>query len=221
MQTRAFLAALAAATIVLSAPAHAGQPGSRAPSTLDVAAVPAYPFELGGRAARSHGQPRAQRVAGHRAPYYGAREAGQATRRPFLSQANRSLVSTINAKLARWVRPSGQCGGATETLTTFYNSGHHTANGERFYPGGLTAASLHHPFGTMLTVTNPYTGRTVVVRVNDRGPYTIAKLDLAIGAARALGMRTSLYLCVSTSFAANQDEPSIRAPRRKIRLAHQ
>lgn len=108
------------------------------------------------------------------------------------------LVSTINAKLRRWVRPTGQCGfGETETLTTYYNSGRRTATGERFYPSGMTAAHRSLPFGTHLTVRNPKTGRSVTVRINDRGPFTIAKLDLAQGAAFAIGMRTSLYLCVS------------------------
>jgi rare lipoprotein A (peptidoglycan hydrolase) len=51
-------------------------------------------------------------------------------------------------------------------------------------------------------VTNPKNGRSVVLRINDTGPYGIAwrmgaRLDMAIGAARRLGMRSSQYVCVS------------------------
>lgn len=114
----------------------------------------------------------------------------------FHTKAHKSLVSSINTKLARWVRRSGKCGGATETLTTYYNSGRRTANGEHFDANGNTAAHRTLPFGTWLTVTNPHNGKSVRVRVNDRGPFTYAKLDLAHGAARVIGMQKSLYLCV-------------------------
>jgi peptidoglycan lytic transglycosylase len=72
---------------------------------------------------------------------------------------------------------------------SYYYSGHRTANGERFNPNGFTAASRTLPFGTRLHVTNPATGRSVIVRINDRGPYIAGRnLDLARGAAAALGM---------------------------------
>lgn len=113
---------------------------------------------------------------------------------------NHGLVRTINAKLRRWVRPTGRCpAGTQEWLATYYGSesGRRTANGERFRPGGLTAAHNSLAFGTVLHVTNPTTGRSVSVRINDRGPATIANIDLAAGAARSIGMRSSAYLCVS------------------------
>jgi len=70
--------------------------------------------------------------------------------------------------------------------------GHRTASGERFNPDGLTAAHRSLPFGTCLLVGNPKTGRSVKVRVNDRGPFTKGvNLDLSAGAARAIGMRTT------------------------------
>ena len=72
---------------------------------------------------------------------------------------------------------------------SYYSSGQRTANGERFNPNGFTAASRTLPFGTMLHVTNPATGRSVIVRINDRGPFVRGRdLDLARGAAVALGM---------------------------------
>lgn len=115
---------------------------------------------------------------------------------------NSALVRSINAKLARWVHPTHKCGlGETEELTTFYWQGRRTANGERFYPNGLTAAHLRLPFGTRVHVTNPHNGRSVTVRINDRGPATHATYDLSRGAARALGMVQSSYLCMSVSHA--------------------
>jgi rare lipoprotein A len=67
-----------------------------------------------------------------------------------------------------------------------YESELFTASGERFNPHGLTAASWKHPFGTRLLVT--YAGRSVVVRINDRGPArgTGRCLDLSEGAARSI-----------------------------------
>jgi murein L,D-transpeptidase YcbB/YkuD len=70
--------------------------------------------------------------------------------------------------------------------------GRRTASGEIFNPDGLTAAHKSLPFGTCLVVGNPRTRKTVVVRVNDRGPFTEGMtLDLSQGAARAIGMRST------------------------------
>jgi rare lipoprotein A len=64
-----------------------------------------------------------------------------------------------------------------------------TANGERYNPGGLTAAHRTLPFGTRVRVTSPRTGRSVVVRINDRGPFIGGRvIDLSAGAARAIGL---------------------------------
>ena len=75
---------------------------------------------------------------------------------------------------------------------SFYGteSGTRTANGERFNPGGMTAAHWTLPFGTRVRVTDVATGRSVVVRINDRGPHPRLHraIDLAHGAARALGI---------------------------------
>ena len=67
--------------------------------------------------------------------------------------------------------------------------GRRTASGERFDPDGLTAAHRTLPFGTRLRVTNVRNGRSVVVRVTDRGPFHRSRvLDLSRAAARAIGM---------------------------------
>jgi rare lipoprotein A len=82
--------------------------------------------------------------------------------------------------------------GGSTVLASYYGGGErlnsHTANGERFRPGGLTAAHRSYAFGTRLLVT--HNGRSVVVRVTDRGPaaYTGRSLDLSYGAASHIGM---------------------------------
>jgi rare lipoprotein A len=83
-----------------------------------------------------------------------------------------------------------------QALTTgwasFYKSGRLTANGEHFKPMGLTAAHRKLPFGTMLKVTNLRNGKSVIVRVNDRGPFIRGRiLDLSLGAAKVIGLNRS------------------------------
>lgn len=67
-------------------------------------------------------------------------------------------------------------------------AGERTASGERARPDGLTAAHRTLPFGTRVLVTNKSNGRTVTVRINDRGPFVRGRvIDLTPAAARALG----------------------------------
>jgi len=67
-------------------------------------------------------------------------------------------------------------------------SGERTASGERAQPSGLTAAHRTLPFGTRVRVTNKSNGRSVVVRINDRGPFVRGRIiDLTPAAARVLG----------------------------------
>lgn len=74
-------------------------------------------------------------------------------------------------------------------IASFYTEGQQTANGERFDPYAMTAAHRTLPFGTRLRVTNIATGRSVMVRVNDRGPYIKGRVvDVSYSAAMALGM---------------------------------
>ncbi|MCX5956372.1 MAG: septal ring lytic transglycosylase RlpA family protein [Cyanobacteria bacterium] len=70
--------------------------------------------------------------------------------------------------------------------------GNRTANGEVFRPGTYTAAHRSLPFGTRVKVTNLNNGRSAVVRINDRGPFTGGRIiDLAHGAASDLGVTAS------------------------------
>lgn len=79
-----------------------------------------------------------------------------------------------------------------EGIASFYGeafAGRPTANGETFDPEGLTAAHRTLPLGSIIRVTNLRNGQSVVVRVNDRGPYAGDRvLDLSHGAAKAIDM---------------------------------
>ena len=68
-------------------------------------------------------------------------------------------------------------------------AGSRTASGERMNPSALTAAHRSRPFGSRVTVTSHSNGRSVTVRINDRGPYVKGRcIDLSTGAAQVLGM---------------------------------
>jgi rare lipoprotein A len=78
---------------------------------------------------------------------------------------------------------------ASQGVASFYTEGQQTASGEKFNTNDLTAAHPTLPFGTRLRVTNVTTGRSVTVRVNDRGPYVPGRVvDVSHSAANALGM---------------------------------
>jgi rare lipoprotein A len=78
---------------------------------------------------------------------------------------------------------------ASQGVASFYSEGQQTASGEKFDTHALTAAHPTLPFGTRLRVTNVATGRSVTVRVNDRGPYVPGRVvDVSPSAANALGM---------------------------------
>jgi rare lipoprotein A len=78
---------------------------------------------------------------------------------------------------------------ASRGIASFYTEDQETASGEKFDTHELTAAHPTLPFGTRLRVTNVTTGRSVTVRVNDRGPYVPGRVvDVSHSAADALGM---------------------------------
>ena len=78
---------------------------------------------------------------------------------------------------------------ASQGIASFYSEDTQTASGEKFDPRELTAAHPSLPFGTKLRVTDVNTGRSVTVRVNDRGPYVPGRIvDVSYSAANVLGM---------------------------------
>lgn len=87
------------------------------------------------------------------------------------------------------------------------HAGNRTASGERFDPDDMTAAHRSLPFGTRLRVTDPSTGRSVIVRVNDRGPFHKGRIiDLSEAAARELGIvrrgRAQVEIALASEAAA-------------------
>ncbi|MGQ7959285.1 septal ring lytic transglycosylase RlpA family protein [Pseudomonas sp. SP16.1] len=87
----------------------------------------------------------------------------------------------------------GDGGGPSETgKASYYGDRHHgrkTASGERFDQHALTAAHRSLPFGSRVKVTNLNNGRSVVVRINDRGPFVRGRvIDLSRRAAQQLDM---------------------------------
>ena len=71
-------------------------------------------------------------------------------------------------------------------------AGNRTASGERFDPAQMTGAHRSLPFGSMVRVTNMSNGDSVVVRINDRGPFSRGRIiDISHAAARQIGMHRS------------------------------
>jgi rare lipoprotein A len=87
----------------------------------------------------------------------------------------------------------------TGTASVYGYEGEKTASGERANPRALTAAHRTLPFGTAVKVTNKHNGRTVVVRINDRGPFKRGRIiDLTPAAAHRLGFDGLAPVIVST-----------------------
>ena len=81
-------------------------------------------------------------------------------------------------------------------------TGSRTSSGERLHHDSLTCAHRTHPFGTMLKVTNVQNGKSVVVKVTDRGPYGRGRIiDLSWGAAKELGMLSQGVAMVTVELA--------------------
>jgi rare lipoprotein A len=108
-----------------------------------------------------------------------------------------SATPSVNSTQSRPSLPSKQLIAQSVGQASYYGNepgegGPLTANGERYNSGALTAAHRTLPFGTRVRVTSPNTGRSVVVRINDRGPFVGNRIiDLSVGAARAIGLTNS------------------------------
>ena len=117
---------------------------------------------------------------------------GSATRQAAIEQPRRPVAtaSVVRRVPAPEVNASqGKFEGKSHGIASFYSEGTKTASGEKFNPMELTAAHPTLPFGTKLRVTNQHTGRSVTVRVNDRGPYVPGRVvDVSYSAAQELGM---------------------------------
>jgi rare lipoprotein A (peptidoglycan hydrolase) len=122
-------------------------------------------------------------------------------RKAVLASIDSQIAAQLNAEQARRATLASQDGSTPPPETggqggftgeaSWYGpgfAGHRTADGEIFDPSKLTAASPWLPFNTMLRVTDLATGRSVVVRINDRGPFGRGVLDLSTHAAQIIGL---------------------------------
>ena len=103
-------------------------------------------------------------------------------------------------------------GGETEIgngTASYYGrelAGNRTASGERFDPDQMTAAHPTLAFGSKVRVTNLSNGQSVIVRVNDRGPFGGRRvIDISQAAAKEIGMHRSGTAKVSLTLVADQD----------------
>jgi rare lipoprotein A len=124
---------------------------------------------------------RLRRLIGNASPI--EKIANLPSRSPFSLPKFQPQIAVANARLT------------FRGIASYYGydwAGNKTASGQRFNPEAMTAAHRSLPFGTRVRVTNTRNGRSVVVRINDRGPYIRGRvIDLSSGAARIIGMMGS------------------------------
>lgn len=106
-----------------------------------------------------------------------------------------SILGKPQPKVASQLVASGSIQFQIRGEASWYGPGFHggrTANGESFNQYAMTAAHRSLPFGTQVRVTNLNNGRSVLVRINDRGPFTGGRvIDLSKGAASVIGVTSS------------------------------
>ncbi len=126
-------------------------------------------------------RPKAARSSTHRR---------SATRQTNRHAARQAPLGTRHVRDQRRVRVAALPGGhQIHGVASYYYSGHTTASGARYNPDGMSAAHRSLPFGTRVRVKHLGSGRSVEVRINDRGPFIGGRvIDLSRGAARVIGM---------------------------------
>jgi rare lipoprotein A len=102
---------------------------------------------------------------------------------------NYKLVALVGAFILSLSFTNSSANAAGSGIASVYNyAGKKTASGERANPRGLTAAHKTLPFGTKVRVTNRRNGKSVVVRINDRGPFIRGRvIDVTPAGASVLG----------------------------------
>ena len=126
-----------------------------------------------------------------------------------------TAASPAPAASARAAAAAPADAGAAQGKVAYYGrkfAGRKTASGERFDPNAMTMAHKTLPFGTLVRVTNVNNKKSVVVRVNDRGPTQADRIgDLSAAAARRIGMTRSGVVEVSFETVGKANSPHRRA----------
>lgn len=102
----------------------------------------------------------------------------------------RSVLLFLLLFLVAFARDAAQAGQSFDGLASFYSyEGSKSASGQKIVRGELTAAHRTLPFGTRVRVSDPSTGKSVIVTINDRGPFARGRvLDVSTSAAKILDM---------------------------------
>jgi len=158
-----------------------------------VACTPSSPASFSRAAYYPRSRERVYASRGER--HYGRRHRGE---RRYASRYTPSyrVASTErhNDRRAASFTRAAYSGRSYSGMASYYGSesGSRTASGARFNPSAMTAAHRTLPFGTKVRVTNRRNGRSVIVTINDRGPFVRGRvIDLSSGAAGVIGMRGS------------------------------
>lgn len=105
-----------------------------------------------------------------------------------MTAKNKTLATLIMPLAVLFYLPFEKAHAQSGLASHYSHAGKRTASGEHANPGGMTAAHRSLPFGTRVQVTNRKNGRSVVVRINDRGPFVRGRvIDLSTAAAHAIG----------------------------------
>ena len=116
------------------------------------------------------------------------------------------ILATLSSAAADELNDAGwsQTGKASYYASRLH--GRPTASGERYDQTAMTAAHPSLPFGSLVRVTNLYNGRSVILRINDRGPFTGGRIiDVSRSAAEQLGMLRAGSVRVQLELVESQD----------------
>ena len=122
-----------------------------------------------------------------------------------------TFFTVVSGELSKTEKKSADRNIVTGKATYYANKfhGRKTSNGERFSNNKLTAAHLKLPFGTLVTVTNIDNGRSVDVRINDRGPHSkYFIIDLSQAAAKQIGIYSKGVGSVELSYVLPEQNQS-------------
>ena len=127
-------------------------------------------------------------------------KSGYKSKSVYNNKSGKRYSTYKSGKAKRVASKSYSGGGSYSGMASYYWEPQALASGGRFNPNAMTAAHKTLPFGTKVRVTNRNNGRSVVVTINDRGPYVGGRIiDLSKAAASAVGMTASGVAPVSVA----------------------